>query len=64
MPTINTDDCLSCGQCAEVCANEAIDVVPDKKGATRYRGYTIIQDRCIGCGECLKVDCPGNAIQE
>ena len=64
MPRINVEDCLSCGQCAEVCANEAIDVVPDKKGATRYRGYTIIQDRCIGCGECLKVDCPGNAIQE
>ena len=55
-----TEDCMSCGQCAEVCRNEAIQM---KKGQG-YKQYTIDKDKCFNCGRCLDADCPAGAILE
>jgi ferredoxin len=50
-----TDDCTSCGTCAEECPVEAI-----KEGSDKYE---IDQDECTECGTCMDV-CPSDAIVE
>ena len=52
---IESEDCISCGMCVDVCNYEAIS-------ANGYC-YEIDNDVCIGCGACLEVDCPGDAIK-
>ncbi|MBR2722329.1 MAG: 4Fe-4S binding protein [Clostridia bacterium] len=50
-----TEDCISCGSCADACPVEAI-----------YEGdgkYEIDPDKCAGCGTCVDA-CPIGAIQE
>lgn len=44
--------CIGCGQCAQVCPQEAID--PSNPGFVN-------RDKCIGCGECVSV-CPAGAL--
>ena len=60
MPKIDTDKCIACGQCEEVCSVGAI--VPTKSDG--YSRYKIDELVCLECGECLNVDCPGDAIGE
>jgi len=50
-----TDDCVSCGTCAEECPASAINEGDGK--------YEIDQDTCTGCGTCASV-CPTEAIVE
>ena len=50
-----TDDCLSCGLCAEECPEGAIKEGDDK--------FAIDQDTCTECGTCKDV-CPSEAIVE
>ena len=57
---INIDNCISCGQCEEVCPVNAIIPV-ESNGYSRYK---IDELTCLDCGECLKIDCPGDAIHE
>lgn len=47
-----TEDCISCGKCADVCPMESISV--DKDGIS-------VESKCIGCGLC-SVNCPKKAI--
>ncbi len=51
---IDSDACISCGRCVDVCPYNAI----------QYDGEepVIIQTRCKRCGECVSV-CPKDAIQ-
>jgi ferredoxin len=50
--SLNSDLCISCGQCVERCPINAISLTE----------YAIIDgERCIGCGLCASV-CPENAI--
>ncbi len=51
---LNTDDCVGCGKCQEVCFAQSIKVV-DCKAA-------IDEDICIGCGQCSN-NCPTNAVK-
>ena len=55
MPYRITDDCTSCGTCAEQCPVEAIKEGEDK--------YVIDQDTCTECGTCVD-QCPVEAIVE
>jgi ferredoxin len=48
-----TDECVSCGTCAEECPSEAI-----REGD---RTYVIDQQKCTECGTCADV-CPTEAI--
>ena len=47
-----TDDCISCGACAENCPTEAITEGDGK--------YIIDPDKCIDCGSCADA-CPVEA---
>ena len=50
-----TDDCISCGACADECPVSAISEGDGK--------YEINADECLGCGACAGV-CPVSAPQE
>ena len=47
-----SDDCISCGACAENCPTEAIYEADGK--------YEIDADKCIDCGSCADA-CPVEA---
>lgn len=49
-----SDECISCGACAEQCPVSAI-----KEGDGKYE----IGEDCIDCGSCA-AQCPVNAISE
>ena len=53
---IDTDECIGCGACVDVCATGAIEIDD---------GFcTVVDDsECKGCGECQE-ECPVNAITE
>lgn len=50
-----SDQCISCGSCADQCPVSAIS-----QGDTQYN---INEDECIGCGSCAE-QCPVSAISE
>lgn len=57
--TIEVDKCTFCGECFEVCPDEAIS-------ATKIDGkdvYIIDPVKCTACGECVDV-CPEECILE
>lgn len=54
-PEVDYDKCTFCGRCSEVCAYNAIAVVPKK--------VLIFPELCHGCGSC-SVLCPEEAITE
>ncbi|MFO7861698.1 MAG: DUF362 domain-containing protein [Desulfosalsimonas sp.] len=53
-PKVKQKKCIGCGECADHCASEAIDMVDEKA--------QINPERCIGCGECILI-CENGAIQ-
>lgn len=50
-----TDDCISCGTCAEECPVGAIEEGDET--------YVIDEDECTECGTCIEV-CPSDAVME
>jgi len=50
-----TEDCVSCGTCADECPVEAISEGEDR--------YVIDAKKCTDCGSCAEV-CPTEAIVE
>jgi MinD superfamily P-loop ATPase len=55
VPKIDEEKCTHCGQCAEVCAYNAIAVLPDR--------VMVFPELCHGCGACSYL-CPEKAISE
>lgn len=55
---INQSDCISCGQCVEICPARAIEY---NRACAGYKQAVINQDLCIDCGLCKKT-CPGECI--
>lgn len=49
-----SDDCISCGACADTCPNSCISEGDGK--------YVIDADACVECGACAEV-CPVGAPQ-
>ncbi|MFX0179758.1 MAG: 4Fe-4S binding protein [Candidatus Hodarchaeota archaeon] len=64
---INEKVCLGCGQCAEICPYNAIDLFEITKKIGLYtinlKKAKIIEAICKGCGACV-VECPVNAIDQ
>jgi NAD-dependent dihydropyrimidine dehydrogenase PreA subunit len=52
MAVINTDVCVICGGCIDLCPTIAIRMIEDK--------VNIDAEKCVDCGICVKV-CPVNA---
>ena len=55
IPQVNEEKCTFCGKCAEVCAFNAIAVLPKK--------VLVFPELCHGCGACSYL-CPEDAISE
>ena len=55
MAYVITDECVSCGSCADECPNEAISEGDGK--------YVIDPDKCVDFGTCAD-ECPNDAIKE
>lgn len=53
MAHVISDECLSCGSCAEACPCEAISAGDGK--------YVVDPDLCVDCGACEDA-CPVGAI--
>lgn len=51
-PDINTDLCINCGKCADVCSSECINLTD----------HVIDPSRCVVCFDCMAV-CPNDAIR-
>ena len=52
MAVINTEVCVACGGCIELCPTTAIRMIDDK--------VNINEEKCVDCGICFNV-CPVNA---
>ena len=50
--TVDTDKCIGCGMCQDICFTKAISIID---------GKCTIDDRCRGCGRCADI-CPDEAI--
>jgi len=61
--SFNPDKCLGCGRCAQICPNEAIEMVTvkQKDGTTKNRPKIDIH-KCCFCRLCEDV-CPTKAIR-
>jgi MinD superfamily P-loop ATPase len=55
VPQIDEKLCVHCGRCAEVCAFNAIAVIPTRA--------VVFPELCHGCGACM-ISCPEKAISE
>ena len=62
IPVIDTDKCIGCGKCTNVCPMEAV-AVSDKNTVKRKIKHAEVNDKlCLGCGVCVK-NCPVGAIR-
>ncbi len=55
------EKCTLCGDCLDVCKDNAILGEKAKSFLSGYKPFEIAQKRCTKCGECIKV-CPAGAI--
>jgi ferredoxin len=56
------EKCTMCGDCLDVCRDNAIIGERKKTFLTGYMPFEIVQKRCTKCGECIKV-CKYDAIK-
>lgn len=61
VPEIDNDRCTRCGRCADVCAFNALAVIPPSK--QNEGAVLVFPPLCHGCGSC-HFFCPENAIKE
>ena len=52
--TVNTDKCVGCGECVDVCPVEVYELKDGKSEPVNY-------EECLGCESCVEV-CESDAI--
>jgi NAD-dependent dihydropyrimidine dehydrogenase PreA subunit len=55
-PLIDTEECISCGQCVEACPTDVLELGDDS-------AEVVNEEDCIACASCLEA-CPTGAITE
>ena len=53
-PTVDTDKCIGCGECVEVCPVEVFELEDEK-------AVPVNAEECLGCESCVEV-CEQGAI--
>lgn len=56
------EQCTMCGDCLDVCKDNAIIGEKRKPHLSGYQPFEIVQKRCTKCGECMKV-CKYDAVR-
>lgn len=54
---VNSEDCVSCGQCIDYCGFEAIEM---RETDGEEKAF-VLADNCMGCGACV-IRCPSQSI--
>jgi len=62
-PEFDTDRCVGCGACAEVCPALAIEVIDDPTADPPTRRIEQRWDKCIFCGQCELLCTTGDGIK-
>ena len=55
-PVLETDECVGCGICVDVCPQEVLAIID---GVVAVEN----EEACIACGECVE-ECPMGVITE
>ncbi len=63
VPKVDISKCTFCGKCQEVCAYNAIAVIPQNKERAAGGNVLVFPELCHGCGSCTYF-CPKEAIKE
>lgn len=53
-PTIDTDKCIGCGECVDVCPADVYEIQDEKS-------VVVNGEECLGCESCIEV-CEQGAI--
>jgi len=53
--TLDTDKCIGCGRCTEVCPHGVFELVD-------HKALTVDKDACMECGACA-LNCPVKALE-
>ena len=53
--TLDTDKCIGCGRCLEVCPHGVFEIADNK-------ALIVDRDACMECGACA-LNCPANALE-
>ncbi len=62
-PEFDTDTCIGCGACVNVCPTEALTQSEDTKAQPPSRKITLRYDTCIFCGNCEENCTTGESIK-